>query len=130
MKVNFILRVYNAPFEWFKELNVITISGITILSKDGKYGECHYKGNQKKFGYTVEMPKKFLKGGGSHSYPELTFKWEFIDIIIKNFPRYPVFGQCKYHARNVLNGSTGNDSNNGFPDWLLKNKVEFLNVKP
>lgn len=119
MKTNFILRIYNAPEEWFKEIQDITISNITLISKDGKCGQCMHKGNQKKFGYKIEMPKNFNKWGGSHRYPSLTFKGEYIDIIVKDFPRYPSFGQYKYSVPGY--------SGKPFPEWLEKNKVEFLN---
>jgi hypothetical protein len=128
MRIDFKLRIYNAPEQWFKEIRDITISGITLISKDGKFGICMHKGNQKKFKYTIELSKKFNKAGGSHNYPDLTFKGEYIDVIVKDFPRYPCFTQCKYHARNVLNGYGHNGINDGYPYWLEKNKVEFIKL--
>jgi len=63
MKHNFIIRIYkdktNNPT--LSSLQNITISDITILSKPSKYGEiCEHKSNQKKFGYTFKLSKKFL----------------------------------------------------------------------
>lgn len=82
-----------------------------------------HKGNQKKFGYSIELSKPFNKVSGSNSYPNLTFKGEYIDIIIKNFPRYPCFCQNKYAARNILNGYK---DTNSFPTYLEYRKLEFI----
>lgn len=130
MRTSFILRIYrdtmsNPVLSYFNE---ITISGITIISKPNKFDEpIMHKGNQNKFGYSIELSKKFNKVSGSHTSFNLSFKGAYIDIIVKNFPRYPAFGQCKYAARNCLNGfGYTNSMNNGFPTHLRYRKFEFL----
>lgn len=89
-----------------------------------------HNGNQRKFGYTVSTSKKFSPVSGSHSYPNLSFKGDYIDILVKNFPRYPVFTQDKYAVRNCLNGyGYTNYPNKGFPKQLLYRKIEILDLK-
>lgn len=123
--MDFTLRIYQGESSWLLgEIPEIIISDITILSKPGKYGGvCMHNGNQKKFKYSIKLSKNFNKVSGSHSYPNLTFKGDYIDIKIKNFPRYPCFAQCKYAARNILNGYTGYNS---FPNYLKYRRIEFL----
>ena len=36
--------------------------------------------NERKFGYSISLSKNFNKVSGSHSYPNLTFKGDYIDI--------------------------------------------------
>lgn len=131
MKTNFILRIYkdttgNPVLSYISD---VTISGITLISKDMKFGGlCLHKSNQKKFKYSIELSKAFNHTSGSHSSPNLSFKGEYIDIIIKNFPRYPSFGQCHYYARNILNGAKPNGlpMGNGFPHQLNYRTIEFI----
>lgn len=106
----------------------ITISNITIVSKPAKFdGVCFHNGNQKKFGYSISLSKPFNKVSGSHSSPSLTFKGEYIDIIIKNFPRYPVFTQEYYAAKSAIQGyGYYNFSNKGYPIWTEHRKFEFI----
>lgn len=84
-----------------------------------------HKGNQKRFGYSINVSKPFNNISGSHSSPILSFKGEYIDITINGFPRYPCYCQDKYHARNIINGHHNDSVNNGFPIWLLYRKVEI-----
>lgn len=96
---NFIIRIHrdtvNIPL--LSAIQEIKIANITLVSKPNKFGGvCMHKGNQKKFGYSIELSKPFIKVCGSHSYPVLGFKGDYIDIIVKNFPRYPAYYQYKY----------------------------------
>jgi hypothetical protein len=128
MKHDFILRIYNhTRNHTLADINNITVSDITLISKPHKQGICMHNGNRKKFGYKLELSKKFFDWAGSHSYPILAFKGEYIDIIVKDFPRYPCFAQDKYEARNIMNGWKS-FSNNGFPECLLHRKVEILPI--
>lgn len=124
-KHDFTLRIYQGKSSWLRgEINDITVSNITLVSKPEKFGGvCMHKGNQRKFGYTIELSKKFRRVSGSNSYPNLTFKGDYIDLIVKGFPRFPCFGQDKYAARNILNGWTDDKS---FPTWHEYRKFEFL----
>lgn len=129
--MDFILRIYNSSRNsTLEDIDEITISNITLLSKQSKLGGvCMHKNNQKKFGYSIELSKKFAKIAGSNSYPILAFKGEFIDIIVKNFPRYPSFGQSKFAARSCLNGyGYVNYFNKGFPNYLKYRTLKFLNI--
>jgi|SRR5690349_4196501 len=110
-------------------LNSIIISNITLISKPSKFEDiCLHKSNQKKFGYSIILSKPFNKISGSHSTPTLSFKGEYIDIIIKNFPRYPSFGQDYMVAKNCLNGyNYTNYLNKGFPKQLLYRNIEIIN---
>jgi len=133
MRTNFILRIYKDKTmnPVLSYINDITISGITLVSKDMKFGGlCFHKSNQKKFKYTIELSKAFNHASGSHSLPSLSFKGEYIDIIVKDFPRYPSFGQCHYYARNILNGAVPNGlpMGNGFPRQLLFRTIEFIHT--
>lgn len=127
--MDFIVRIYQGESSWLLgEIQEITISNITLVSKTQKYGGvCLHKGNQKKFKYSIELSKTFNKVSGSHSYPNLTFKGKYIDIKVKNFPRFPCFAQCKYAARNILNGYSGDNS---FPKYLNHRKIEIRELKP
>lgn len=133
MRCHFILRIHkpdkNIPD--LSSLRNIVVCDVTILSKPNKFGGiCFHKSNSKKHGYTVELSKSFNSVSGSHSYPTLSFPGTYIDIIIRNFPRYPAFYQCKYAARNCLNGwGYTNYMNKGFPKQLLYRKIEFLTLE-
>lgn len=131
--MDFILRIYqdktnNPVLSYFQH---IKISGITLISKPSKFDDvCLHKGNQKKYKYSIELSKKFNKVSGSHTSYNLSFKGEYIDIIVKNFPRYPAFYQNVYAARNCLNGyGYVGELNNGFPHQLLYRKIEFIEIK-
>jgi hypothetical protein len=128
MRTNFTIRIYqdrvNNPV--LSYLSDITISGITILSKPSKFEDiCMHKSNQSKFKYSIALSKRFNKISGSHTSFNLSFKGDYIDIIINNFPRYPSFYQCKYSANNALNGYVG-ELNSGFPHQLLYREIKFL----
>ena len=131
MKYNFTFRLFrdtvNSPV--LSGIDNITISGITLISKPTKFSDiCFHKANQKKYGYTIELSKKFNNISGSHSTPSLTFKGQYIDIIIKDFPYYPAFYQAPHAARNCLNGyGYTNEINNGFVCWEKFRKYEFIN---
>jgi len=131
MSYNFTLRIHQSTINSviLSCFNHITISNITIISKSSKFEDiCLHKGNQKKFGYTIKTSKSFNKISGSHSTPTLTFKGEYIDVIVKNFPRYPTFTQEHYIARNCLNGyGYIGHVNKGYPIWLNYRKYEFIN---
>jgi hypothetical protein len=128
MKHNFIIRLYNYQrTHTLGDINNITISNITLISKPHKKGLCYHNGNKKKFGYTIELDKEFLDWAGSHNHPILAFKGEYIDIIIKDFPRYPVFCQEMSAARSNLTGyGYTNYMNEGFPICLLYRNIEII----
>lgn len=123
-----IFRLHNCKrTSCLEDINEITISGITILSKREKFGGvCLHKGNQRKFGYKINIKGKIYPVAGSHSYPIIAFKGKFLDIELENFPRYPSFGQDKYAARNVLNGYSAVES---FPTWTEYREFEFLKAE-
>lgn len=126
--MNFTLRIYKDETRnpVLSDLQSITISGITLLSKPTKHSICYHNGNKKKFGYSIELSKPFHKVSGSHNYPNLSFKGEYLDVIVKDFPRYPAFYQDKYEARNIMNGMGHNSMNHGFPIQLLHRRIEIL----
>jgi hypothetical protein len=130
MKHNFTIRLYKdlhrSPA--LSDINNITISGISLISKESKFdGLCMHTGNQKKYKYSISISKPFNRVSGSHSSPTLSFKGDYIDIIIKNFPRYPAFYQDYYAAKNCLNGyNYTNYLNMGFPHQLLYRTVEII----
>lgn len=127
--MDFTLRIHKYKREngCLADIRDVTISGITLLSKPSKGSEtCMHKGNQKKFGYTIELSRKFLKFAGSHRYPILAFKGEYLDVIVKNFPRYPAFYQCKHMARNIIESGSCNEMNKGFPEQLLLREFEII----
>jgi hypothetical protein len=130
MRFNFILRIHqdtcrSPALSWLKN---IVISDITLLSKPFKFGDiCEHNGNKKKFKYTLELSKKFHKVSGSHSTPCLSFEGEYVDITIRNFPRYPAFYQEYAAARDYLNGyGYTNYLNKGFPHQLLFRTIEII----
>jgi hypothetical protein len=132
MKHNFTFRLYKDETcnPVLSGINEITISGITVVSKPSKFGEvCLHKGNKNKFKYSIKLSKEFHKVSGSNSTPLLTFSGEYLDIHISNFPRFPAFYQCKYAARNIMNGCGHNDVNNGFPKKLRYRKIDFITSK-
>lgn len=128
MSYNFTLRIYKPKStSSLSRIQNITISGITLISKPEKFSEvCVHLSNQKKFGYTLSCKKEFSKASGSHSYPSLTFKGDYIDIEVKNFPRFPAIYQDSNAAINILKGYGCNYINNGFPNCLLYRKIEIL----
>lgn len=131
-KYNFTIRVFkdecNNPT--LSDLQNITISDITIISKPFKFGGiCEHNDNKKKYKYDFKLSRKFSSVAGSNSYPCLHFKGNYIDIEIFNFPRYPAFYQDKYAVINCYNGFGYTDYlNNGFPHQLLYRKIEILNI--
>jgi len=133
MRANFTLRLYKDEVNniVLSSLQNITIADITLISKLSKFEEiCVHNGNQKKFGYKINILGKFNKVSGSHSTPTLSFKGNYIDIEVVNFPRYPAFYQATYAARNCLNGyGYVNEINNGFAHQLKYRKIEIINNK-
>lgn len=131
MKFNFTIRLYqDNDRHCLGDISDITISNITILSKQSKFGGvCEHNGNKKKFGYSFKLSKPFSKIGGSHNYPVLCFNGEYIDIEVKDFPRYPAFCQEYSAAHSILNGyGYHNYMNKGFPDYLLHRKIEIIKL--
>lgn len=141
MKYNFTLRLYKNTHgnTILSYLQNITISDITLISKPSKFGEiCMHRSNQKKFKYNISLSSSFLRIAGSHSSPCLAFKGEYIDIIVKNFPRYPVLTQNHYLAINSMNiewagrfnefgnWEINNSISNGFPHQLMYRKLDVL----
>jgi hypothetical protein len=131
MKYSFTIRIHQGKRTCLSDLQSIVISEITLVSKPSKFGGiCTHLNNQKKFGYSLVLSKKFLNVGGSNNSPRLTFKGEYLDIQIKDFPRYPAFCQDKYAALGCLNGyGYINHINKGFPIEVLYRKIEILNLK-
>ena len=134
MRTSFTVRLYNYTRDsCIADIDEITISGITIVSKPDKYGGvCLHLGNQKKFKYKMNILGKFFKVAGSHSYPILFFntRLPYIDVELVNFPRYPSYPQDQYHARNEMNGCGHNGINNGFPRGLEYRKIDFIYTVP
>lgn len=130
MRVNFILRLYKYDRSCtLGDISEITISDITLVSKPQKFGGvCMHKGNQRKFKYTVEFSRPFSKVAGSHSSPMLWFPGDYIDVIVRNFPRYPAYYQDKYIAKNIMNGYKADSLFTGFPYALQYRKVEILKL--
>jgi len=128
MKHNFILRLHQYKRDTtLADIDSITISDITLISKPHKHGICMHNGNRKKFGYSIELSRKFYEWAGSHNHPILAFKGDYLDIIVRDFPRYPCFAQDKYAAKSNLTGwGYTNYLNEGFPKCLLYRKVEIL----
>lgn len=112
-------------------IKVLTLSGIHIISKKKKFGGlCYYKENQIRFMYNIDVKGKFAEVSGSHSSPTLTFKGKYIDIELKNFPRYPAFYQTYVAARDNLNGyGYTNHINKGFETYLMGREIEILNLR-
>lgn len=74
----------------------------------------------------VKLSKPFNKVSGSNSSPTLSFKGDYIDIEVTNFPRYPCFNQDYWAAKNCLNGyGYTNYLNFGYPIWLMYRKIEI-----
>lgn len=131
MKFDFTIRLWQNKERHpaLTDISSIVVSDITLISKPEKYGNaCLHSGNAKRFGYSIKLSKKFNFGSGSHSSPTLSFKGDYIDINVFNFPRFPAFYQDKYEAKNIINGYSCNSLNNGFPIQLLYRKIEFLNI--
>lgn len=132
MKYNFTIRIYKdlERNPYLSDLSSIVVRDIKILTKTMKFdGLCYHKSNQKKFGYSFTLSKPFNKVSGSHSSPCLSFKGDYIDIIVKDFPRFPAYYQDKYAANSFLSGyGYTNFPNDGFPIQLLYRKIEFLNI--
>lgn len=128
MKYNFTIRLYRDEKRHpaLTDIQNISISDIVLVSKTSKFdGLCLHKSNQKKYKYSIELSKPFKRAAGSNSYPILWFDGEYIDITIKNFPRYPAFYQDIHYVRNIMRGYSGNSINDGFPIQLLYRKLEI-----
>lgn len=130
MKHNFTIRLYaDNRSNCLGDIDNITISGITLISKRTKFDEpCLHKGNQKKFKYSMTLSRDFKKVAGSIQYPILYIHKGYIDIIIKGFPRFPAFYQEYSAARGMYQGyGYTNYMNKGFPIALLYRKIEIIN---
>ena len=131
MRTNFILRIHRDTTNnvVLSSLQNITVSDITLISKPSKFEDiCLHNGNQKKFKYKMKILGKFSKVSGSHSTPTLSFKGDYIDIEVKDFPRYPSFYQSSTSARNCLNGyGYVCELNSGFAHQLKYRKIEIIN---
>ena len=129
---DFTLRLYQPKSKsCLDTISNITISNITLVKKDTKYQIPYVvEINKKKFNYEIEHKPKFHKIGGSNNYPCITFKGKYIDIHVKNFPRYPAYYQDYYAVRNCLNGwGYTNHLNNGFPYEGIQERIEILNLQ-
>lgn len=127
--MDFIIRIHKPHSNtYLADITNITISNITILSKYNKHQiPTLNTTNSSKFKYSATIRGKLLKTGGSINYPCITFKGNHIDILIKNFPRFPVFTQEYHIARNCLNGyGYIGHINNGFPKWENYRKIEII----
>lgn len=127
MTFDFTVRIYKPESNsCLNDISFIDISGITIVSKPNKFdGICEHKANQKKYKYTFSTKNKFLRVSGTNSYPTLNFRGQYIDIDVKNFPRYPAFMQCNMSEKLIINDNySGND--NGFPTYLEYRKIEII----
>jgi len=129
---DFTIRLYQPKsLSCLDTIDNITISNITLISKNTKYQTPYVReGNKKKFNYEIEYKPQFMKAGGSHSLPYITFKGKYIDIYVKNFPRYPAYCQDIYAVRSCLKGyGYTNYLNNGFPYGGIQERIEILNLK-
>lgn len=129
---DFTIRLYQSKsLSCLDVIDNITFSNITLVSKDTKYQKPYVvEINKKKFNYEIEFKPQFMKVGGSHSSPCITFKGKYIDIHVKNFPRYPVYYQDCYAARSCLSGyGYTNYLNDGFPYESIQERIKILNLK-
>lgn len=127
---DFIIRIHQAKrINTLGDIDSIVISNIPILIKRHKYDDDLVAKNAvKRHKHSVLYPKnKVYKSGGSYRYPIICFKGEYLDISVKNFPRYPVFTQDKYCARNAINGYIDSIFD-GFPRYLKHRKVEIIQI--
>jgi hypothetical protein len=126
---SFILRIYQPQTNTIlASISDIAICDITLVSKPSNFdGVCMHLSNQKKHGYSIELSKPFNKISGSNSSPSLTFKGEYIDIYVKNFPRYPAYYQKQIAARDCMNGfGYTNHINKGFMYQGDYRKIEII----
>jgi hypothetical protein len=134
MKHNFTIRIYKSTANTtLAGIQCLILSGLPIISKQNKFGGvCLHHTYQKKFGYTVELKhsKRVTDAGGSHSYPVIGFKGEYLDIIVKNFPRYPAI-YADYHACRYVNDPKyfyGAMLDQQFPAWTQYRKFEIIPI--
>ena len=128
-KFNFTIRIHKPKVRTsLADLQYITISNITLLSKPTKFGDiCLHLNNKRLFKYHIRLSKTFNKISGSNTYPTLSFNGDYIDIIVSNFPRYPAFYQDTLAVRNMLQGyGYTNYMNEGFPTQLLYRNIEII----
>ena len=74
----------------------------------------------------MEVIGNIHRNAGSHNYPIIAFQGEYLDIVIKGFPRFPCFGQDKYQGRNGMNGYINHVLGNGYPIWTLYRKFDII----
>ena len=129
---DFTIRIHQSKtLSCLDNISEIIISNITLIRKDTKYQIPYVvEGNIKKFNYEIDHKPKFYKQGGSHSTPCITFKGNYIDIHVSNFPRYPAYYQDWYAVKSCLSeyGYT-NYLNKGFPYEEVQKRIEILNLK-
>lgn len=124
---NFTIRVHKGEVTCLADMTDVTISNITLLNKYSKFDTPKLnKKNEEKFGYEAKVKGSLLKVGGSVSYPRITFNGEYFEIVVKGFPRFPVFTQEYSAARNALNGWGYTGINMGYPNYLLYRKIEII----
>lgn len=132
MRFDFTIRLYKDEDRCptLSDISYLEISDLPIVSKTKKYGGfCFHETKKRKFGYSTKFSKRFTYATGSHSGTCLWFKGDYIDIHVKNFPRYPAFTQEMAAVRSCLSGwGYTNWINNGFPKQLLRRKIEILNL--
>lgn len=136
-KFDFKFRLYRDDMNaWLlSQIQVIFISGLPIVSKQTKMGGlCFHEKSQKKFGYSVKVRGRYFNTAGSHSYPIISFKGEYIDFIVKDFPRYPAFYADSHAARNLLGGYRtdmfGISGQGLYPTWMQYRKFEIIPIRP
>lgn len=130
--MDFILRIYKRiETTTLADIQHIALSGLPIISKQTKFdGVCLHKSFQKKYGYSVEVknPNKICKVAGSHTYPVIGFKGEYLDVVVKNFPRYPAIYADYHICRNIMNSNDAKHYmlNMQFPTWMKYRQFEIL----
>ena len=126
--MDFILRIYQSTqATCLASIGSISISNINLIIKDSKFDIPRFnKTSIRKYKFDISINGKFHKIGGSHSTPCITFKGNYIDIIVKNFPRYPAFAQDIHYARNWMNGYTTKYVGNGYPIWTEFRKYQII----
>ena len=96
-RYNFTIRIYKDECRnpVLSDLNNITISDITIISKPQKFdGICEHNGNKKKFKYSFKLNKKFnnKEKGFIASFTSTKIT---TDVLIKNIKKNKKFNELK-----------------------------------
>lgn len=131
--MDFIFRLYQDDVRnpTLSDINFLSISGLPIVAKNAKFEPIITKFKaQEKFGYKVyiKQPQRIVRGAGSHSYPKIAFKGSYLDIIVKNFPRYPALSADYYACRNIMNSKAPYQLmfDEQFPIWTEYRKFEII----